>query len=114
MNFDRKLVTSIPLAELWDQTGILDFKRERFLNADEVKQWITQAELRFVIANLSHPLNWIDKKAKFDFWKSELKEHLCENPSIGCHLEDFIGEYFYFASLWTTNTERVIVVEKYH
>jgi hypothetical protein len=111
---NKKVITRIPLTELWDEAGLASFERKRFLRGDEIKQSIAAEDIHFVLADVSQPLKWIGKQEKFNFWKSELKEHLCENPIKGCHLEDFKDDYFYFASLWTSNIQKVILVEKYH
>ena len=95
---NKKVVTRIPLRELWNEAGLIPFERNKLLKADEINDLIAYEDLHFVVADVTQPLKWIGKQERLNFWKSELKEHLCENPK-GCFREDFKDEYFYYASL---------------
>ena|SRR5688572_18148805 len=113
MKPSESIVTSIPLSELWDDTGSIPARRLRYLSADEIKDLLRGTTVRFVAANVGDKLRWIDEADRFDFWKGDLKEHLCsDEPSF---LESFPGEYFYYASEWLVEPEQtVILLEKYH
>lgn len=47
-------------------------------------------------------------------WKSEVKVHLAQ-PDAKTHLEDFPGEYCYFASEWKADVgEPIVLLAKSH
>ena len=113
MNPSNKVATFIPLTELWDDTGPVPARRLRYLNADEIKDILRSTPFRFVIADVGEKLRWIDDDERFDFWKHDLKDHLCSAEP--CLLESYPGEYFYYASEWLIEPDqRAVLLEKYH
>lgn len=107
------IVTHIPLAELWDDTGPIAGSRSASLTADDLRRRLRQGPVRFVVADLDAPLNWLPASACYDFWKLELKARLAETKEF--YLEDFPDEYCYLASEWRLDAgDTVILLEMYH
>ncbi|MCA1552428.1 hypothetical protein I6F36_37325 [Bradyrhizobium sp. BRP19] len=112
MDIAKKLVTKLPLEELWDENHILDAKRiSTGLNASAVMETIKEGAT-FVVADVGLRPRWIDPAERFEFWKTEVKSRLAEKPAS---LEDFPGEYCYFASKWlVADRLPLIVLERHH
>lgn len=59
---NKKVVTRIPLSELWTEAGLIAFERDKLLKADEIKDLIASEDLHFIVADVSQPLKWISKQ----------------------------------------------------
>src|SRR5947208_1474977 len=113
MNHVDKIVTSIPMTELWDASRMLEATKERYVGPGDIEALLRTGPIQFVVANVGDRLRWIDKENCFIFWKNELREHLHDEGRP--YLEDYPGAYFYFASEWHLEYgERVILLEKHH
>ena len=109
----EKIVTRIPLTELWNADGRVEAARERFLDLDQLKGMLSQFPVEFVVANPGHPLKWIPVAECFDFWKSEVKPHLASTDKF--LLENFPEEYAYVASEWSGELQiPVVLLEMHH
>ena len=69
-----------------------------------------QGVVRFVIADVGLPLHWIDVAKRFDFWKRDAKCHVSNNAAA-C-IDDFPGEFCYFASLWNDGGSPIVLLAK--
>lgn len=109
-----RVVTRIPLSELWRDDGFLSLQRQRSLTTEDVRQLIKSGLVQFVIADVGLALRWIPEIECFHFWKNEVKPHLATEAKT--HLADYPGEYFYFASEWKARRSEapIVVLEKYH
>ena len=92
MDLKFRVVTQLPLQELWRASGFVQFV---VVDAGAAPQWIPASEC-------------------FNFWKTEVKPHLASEDRIS--LQDFPGEYCYFASKWDSvePSAPIIVLEKQH
>jgi hypothetical protein len=111
-----RIVTRGQLDGLWDAQGQdMDAERVRDLGVEDVRGLLRAGDVRFVVAKLGLPLQWIDFPKRHDFWKDELQPHLVEPSQYPSFLEDFPGEYFYRATEWRAPDGGVIVLcEMYH
>jgi len=108
-----RIVTSIPLAELWTDAGPLAAQRIRYLASDDLHGLLRQGPLRFVLADCGKPLRWIEHSACYDFWKEEVKPRLASPDTFSP--EDYPDGHCYLASEWATDDgESAILVEAYH
>jgi hypothetical protein len=98
----------MPLRELWDDLGPVQATRSSELTIEDIRSLLRQGPLRFVVANCGHRPRWVAEKDRFSFWKSEVQAHLAD-PDTPASLEDFPGEYSYFASLWAADAGTPIV-----
>jgi hypothetical protein len=114
MDIGKKLITKLPLEELWDEERILDAERvSTGMNASEVAE-IVRTGATFVVADLGQRPRWINPEHRFEFWKTEVKPRLAE-PDKPVFLDRFPGEYCYFAFKWLlAEGSPLIVLEKHH
>ena len=114
MDIAKKIVTKLPLEELWNEKGMLHARRvSSCLNAADVIDMI-KAGATFVIADVGQPPRWIDSAHRFDFWQTEVKPRLADVEQHA-FLERYPGGYFYFASKWQLSDGLpLIVIERHH
>jgi hypothetical protein len=110
------VVLKIPLEGLAEPGTTQSLVRTRSLAVDDIKGLLRTAPVRFVVANVGHPLAWIDTSRTFDVWKSEVRPHLAD-PDTPASLDDFPDGYLYVASRWARREggdEAVVLLEKQH
>ena len=113
MKPDQRIVTKLPLTELWDEEGAL--LGERVANVDQhlVRELLRKGPVRFIVANCGAKLNWIPIQQGLKFWK-RVRSHIAE-PSKPIHLKQFPNETAYIASQWRGSTgECLILLETHH
>jgi len=109
----EKIVTVMPLTEIWNSQGRIEATRERVLGLDDLKGMLSRFPVEFVVANPGHPLEWISVEKCYEFWKSEVKVHLASADQFS--LEEFPGDYAYVASEWSGELQTpVVLLEMYH
>lgn len=115
MNFAHKIVTHLPLHELWCDDGLTTARRERSLFAEDIANLLRQGAVQFVVADIGRPLQWIPSGDCFDFWKREVQLHLA-SPESQTALDSYPGSYCYFASEWSRGnlTLPIVLLEKHH
>ena len=114
MDPKHRIVTHIPLTELWNDQGRLDAPRGGRIGSAEIQQ-LLHGELAFVIADVGLPLQWVHGKDVFSFWKSEVKPRLVEPTTLRFRLGDFAGSYCYSATHWAqANGSGIVLFEKHH
>ena len=113
MRPDQRIVTKLPLPELWDETGTLLGERIRDLDQNVLRELVGAGPLRFVVANCGAKLNWIPKQERFEFWKT-VRPHIAD-PSKPIYLKLFPNETAYIASQWRGSAgECLILLETHH
>jgi hypothetical protein len=114
MHPSQRIVTCLPLPELWDAEGPCNARRIRSVGNKEIIQ-LLRDELCFVVADVGQPLRWIMDRDRFAFWTAELKPRLVAPDATRFRLDDYPGGYCYVASEWQCETNRaVVVLEKHH
>ena len=114
METAQRIVTQIPLAELWNSSGPLDASRGEYLGEVDIVQLLRDGS-RLVVAEVGLPLRWISEDDCFVFWKTEVKCRLVAPDADGFCLDDYPGSYCYVAAMWKcASTAPVIVLEKHH
>jgi hypothetical protein len=109
MKPSQRVVTELPLRELWDDDSILAATWSRDLSPTALRALIRQGSVRFVVADMGAKPRWVSEADCFDFWKGEVQPHLAE-PNQGVHLEQFPGNYCFFAAEWADGDRSPIVV----
>ena len=110
----RRVVTSLPLSELWNDRGPVSGKRERYLNHAELREVLRSDAVCFAVADVGHNLRWLSAQACFDFWKTEVSCRVAE-PNMSIDLDRYPGRYCYFASAWATIDDgSIILLERIH
>jgi kynurenine formamidase len=114
MNFSDKIVSTIPLQNLWTQENQIEAQRISYLTKDKLKELLKKGRVKFVVADVGQNLKWIDEAECFSFWKSEVEKHLADNINK-IDLDIFPDNYAYIASEWTANKETpIVLLEKAH
>lgn len=108
-----RIVTRLPLGELWDDAGHVVAERQRDLVAADIAGLLRLGPVRFVVADIGHPLRWVPIADCFRFWKDEVKSRV--GDPAGSSLDDFPGGYSYFAAEWVpADGPPVVLLESCH
>ena len=113
MDINLRVVTHLPLRELWRGDEFSSTAREKSLTHDDVRAFLTSGPVQFVVADVGMAPRWIPESECFDFWKNEAKPHLASGTRAS--LNEFPGGYCYFASQWEGETTApIVLLEKHH
>lgn len=114
MHGKLRIITHLPLAELWRDDGFLTAERGRSLTCENVRQFLTLGPVQFVVADVGAAPHWIPEGECFHFWKNEVQPHLANGGIV--RLDEFPGAYCYFAFPWEPPTQEapIVVLEKHH
>ena len=114
MDATLKVVTQLPLTELWDGDGFATTSRVRWLTAEDIASLLRAGRVQFVVADVGASPRWIPLRECYDFWKSETQPHLAA-PESRASLDAFPDGYCYFASEWSSRDGApIIVCERHH
>jgi len=113
MRSDQRIVTKLPLTELWDETGALPGERIRHLDENLIRGLMGTGQVQFIVANCGAKLNWIPTQERFEFWKTVRPQ--IADPIKPIQLNQFPNETAYTASEWRGRIgECLILLEKHH
>ncbi len=113
MDLQERIVAKIPLEEIWNQSEIISKERLKYITDEDVRNLLKQDKVQFVVANVGFPLDWVSVDEHLDFFKSELKNRIADNEEN--YLENFSGNYFYYASVWNSDSLiSIVLLEMYH
>lgn len=112
----RRVVTSLPLSELWDKKAPIVAARQRHLSCEDLRQLVRAGQVKFVVANVGTPLRWIPAGETHSFWKLEVRPHLVDEPDRPFDIDGFPEGYCYTASEWLSPGEDLatVVLELHH
>jgi hypothetical protein len=79
MRSDQRLVT-YPLHELWNEHGVITTREVRDLTTEDIIALLRTGAVRFVIADVGRPLDWLPSAQCYSFWKSAAKSHVVDPP----------------------------------
>ena len=110
-----RVVTRLPLQELWWPDGFATTNCIRSLGKDEISSLLRAGPIQFVTVDVGSALQWIPVEDCHEYWKREVKPHLAEMESHA-PLSQFPNDYCYFASQWESRdpTTMIVVLEKHH
>ncbi len=113
MDAAHKIVTRLPLGELWRDNGFTTTSRGASLTEGGITSLLRAGPVQFVVVDVGVSPFWIPLGDCYRFWKEEAKPHLGES---GARLEDFPNGYCYFASNWNGDDQGppIVVLEKEH
>lgn len=113
MKPDERIVTKMPLTELWDEIGTLTGKRIRDLDLSNVLELLRANSVQFVVADCGLKLRWIPTEQQFEFWKTVRPQ--VADPVKPIYLRHFPNDTAYIASEWRGRAgERLILLERHH
>ena len=104
----QRVVTRLPLTELWDEAGTVAASHCRDLTGVDIRALLQAGPVRFVVADIAAPLRWVPIGDCFRFWKAEVQSRVAD--LAGTSLDEFPGVYCYFASEWGPTGGPPIVV----
>jgi hypothetical protein len=108
-------VTRLPLDRLWDGTGPLRLVKRRPVGPVEIADLLRAGWVRFVVANVGHPLRWVPPEECYRFWKAEVKPRTVAADAESFDLADFSDSYCYVATEWGGDgATPVVVLETHH
>lgn len=110
---DQRIVTKMPLTEIWDHNGTLTGERIRYLDHDTLRELVRSGSVQFVVADPGLELNWIPTAKRFEFWKTVRPQ--IADPARPIHLRQFPNEVAYIASEWRGRAgECLVLLERHH
>lgn len=114
MDFANRVVTQMPLTELWSGEGVLDARPAERVGEADIKRLLRDGST-FVVVDVGRPLKWTSEADRFAFWKAEVKGHLVSPDMDSFCLDDYADGHCYTATVWRgTSPAPVIVLEMYH
>ncbi len=108
-----RIVTRLPLTELWDAAGPVEAVRIRDLGEDDVRERL-RLRTSGVVATISEPLRWLRDDELFAWWKSEARPRLLPADVERFRLEDFPGDRCWRATEWKLADGSIAVVFEEH
>ncbi len=117
MDNTTRIVTRLPLTELWDANGTIAAVKVRTLGVKQIAEKLRSGTIQFVIADCGHPLIWTSGEERFDFWRKEVKSRIVEPTAAanGFMIESFPDAYCYVAFEWfVAGMPPVILLEMHH
>ncbi|MES2792805.1 MAG: hypothetical protein V4719_24540 [Planctomycetota bacterium] len=117
MDNAARIVTRLPLTELWDENGTISAVKIRMLGVNDVAAKLRESKIQFVVADGGHSIVWTPLGECNDFWKKEVKSRIVEPTEAvkGFFIESFPGAYCYIAFEWfVVGMPPVILLEKHH
>jgi hypothetical protein len=114
MRPDQRIVTNLPLDELWDASGPILAERSRDLTYAQIRELLKMGPIRFVVADVGHKLDWIAESRCFTYWREAVAAHVAD-PSRRVNLDEFPGESCFIASEWPLGgSNPIILLERFH
>ncbi|APO52549.1 hypothetical protein LUI11_05215 [Bradyrhizobium diazoefficiens] len=113
MDFAWRIVTCLPLTELWNSEGLLDVRPDQRVGAAEIELLLRDGA-SFVVADVGKPLRWISAADRFSFWKTEVKGRLIARDADCFSLGDYPDSYCYVATAWSGTAPMPIIVLEIH
>jgi hypothetical protein len=112
-----RIVTRIPLTELWTERGPAAAVRERLLGRADVKALLQAGAVQFVVADGGQPLRWVPLEERFVFWKGSARDHIVEDPSRPIDIYAYPEGFAYIASEWASGdvaSPPIVLLESHH
>ena len=113
MDPSLRIVTKIPLEDLWTDGGALAATRGRLLSLAEVKEILRSEGASFAIGEVGLPLRWFARDQFLDLWPEEIRPRLADPPGPWS-LSSFRDERFYVASCWQGEAGQILLFEMHH
>ena len=108
-----RIVTRLPLDELWTDEGPLEASRGAALDAAQVVEYLREGA-DGVVANIGEPLRWLRGAELYDWWKREAKPRLLD-PEAPWSLDELPDERGWLATAWTlADSTPALVFEQHH
>jgi hypothetical protein len=103
MTPDQRVVTTLPLAELWDADGPIAARRGPRVGDPEIRALLRRAApVQFVVAGaIGSPPYWVPVAEASAFWRVEVRPRIVPADTARFDHESYPGRYCYVATAWT-------------
>lgn len=114
MRPELRIVTSLPLRELWNDEGPLAARRVGDLSDPGIRELLRTGPPQFVVADVGLPLEWVPEASCFNAWRDRFRGNLAE-AGRKVDPDAFPGGFCFFASEWIgENGVTIVVPERCH
>ena len=114
MDVTLRIITELPLQELWRDDGFSSTARGAWLSGDDIRGLLRAGPVYFVVADCGKHPQWVPSRESYRYWKTEVQPHLAA-PDTRIYLEQFPDHYAYSAIRWAEHAGvPIIVLEKAH
>ena len=114
MRPEQRIVTQLPLKELWNDDGPIAAERLRELSRARVRELLRAGPVRFVVVDVGSKPEWVAEEQCFAYWNNQVSRHLTD-PEHRMNLDAFPSGYGYFASEWSVaGSSPIVVLERCH
>jgi hypothetical protein len=111
---DHKILSRLPVEEIWAGRRLVSTIKVRDLGGSDIADLLRTDVVRFVVTDVGKPFEWVPNNERYDFWRDEVKAHLA-SPESRAALEDSPDGYCYFASEWQSyDGDTIILLSKAH
>ena len=102
MQPDRRVVTTLPLAELWDADGPIEAQRGSRIGDPQIRALLQRVRtVQFVVADaVGAPLRSVPLAEARTFWRFEVRPRIVLADAMRFDGEAFPGRYCYVATEW--------------
>lgn len=105
------IIAKLPVSRLVTPFG--EARRVGDVGGADIRELLRAGKVRFAMANIGHPLEWHTQSECFALWKQEVQCNLAD-PGERVDLDQFSGNYAYFASRWEDGGSPIILLSKIH
>jgi hypothetical protein len=116
----HRVVTQIPLSELWTIRGPFAATRVRSVGPSDLAVDLHSRPIlrktRFVVADVGRPLEWLDPIGIVAFLRDHIPGRIVDPSAPGFRLNDFPGQFCFVVSEWAEqdSDSPIYVFERHH
>jgi hypothetical protein len=119
MTPEQHVVTTLPLAELWDAAGPLAAQRGPRVGDPDIRKLLGhRSAVQFVVADArSQPLRWVPLAEARAFWRMEVEPRIVPADAVQFDHDSYPGRYCYVATRWTRDepaSPPLVLLERHH
>ena len=97
----QRVVTTLPLTELWDASGPVAARRGLRVGDPDIRAMLQGTRLvQFVVAARGAPLRWVPLAEARAFWRFEVRPRIVLADAVRFDGEAYPGRYCYVATRW--------------
>jgi hypothetical protein len=103
MRPDQRVVTTMPLTEIWDSAGPIPARRGPRIGDPEIRALLQRVgPVQFVVADaVGAPLRWVPVAETRAFWRFEVRPRIVLADAVRFDCDSYPGRYCYVATAWT-------------
>jgi hypothetical protein len=113
----QRIVTRLPLTELWTDRGPINAERERLVGRSDLVALLQAGPVQFIVADVGHSLRWVPQTEYLLAWKADVRSHLVDEPEGPIDIYQYPEGYAYVASEWAAEGVHpvpLVLLERHH